>query len=69
VVQPLPDENVITAVPTFTPVTIPVVDTVATAVLLLLHAPPPMALLKVVVIPLQTSSVPVIDGAIPTVTV
>jgi hypothetical protein len=52
---------VIIAVPTVTPVTIPVDEPmVATDVLLLLHVPPPVALDNVVVAPTQTDNVPVI---------
>lgn len=46
-------------VPADTPVTIPVPEpTVATAVLLLLHEPPPEALVSVVVVPGHAVSVP-----------
>ncbi len=51
---------VIVALPEATPVTIPLVPTVATAVLLLLHAPPVVASAKVVVSSGQTDAVPVI---------
>ena len=47
-------------VPAATPVTIPVLFTVAIAVLLLLHTPPAVALLNVVVEPTQALVVPVI---------
>lgn len=51
---------VITAVPAVRPVTTPVPEpTVATAVLLLLHVPPMLALLSVVVLPIQAVAVPV----------
>ena len=46
-----------------TPVTIPVLPTVATAVLLLLHVPHSDVLLNVVVEPAHTLAVPVIAGA------
>ena len=49
------------AVPVDTPVTIPVVaPTVAVAVLLLLHVPPVVGSLSVVVAPMHTTAVPVI---------
>ena len=48
------------AVPPETPVTTPVLLTVATDVLLLLHTPPPLALLRCVVAPGHTVSEPVI---------
>lgn len=44
------------------PVTIPVLPTVAMPVLLLLHVPPTVASLSVVVDPAQTLNVPVIDA-------
>ena len=46
--------------PADTPVTTPLLLTVATAVLLLLHTPPTVALLKVVVDPTHALAVPVI---------
>ncbi len=50
----------IVTVPEATPVTTPVDEpTVAIAVLLLLHVPPDVALLSVVVLPWQTLAVPV----------
>ena len=49
------------ALPAATPVTTPVEPTVATAVLPLLHVPPPVELLKGVVNPAQTTAVPVIE--------
>ncbi len=57
-------------VPALTPVTTPVPDTtVALAGLLLLHVPPLVALLSVVVVPIQADSVPPIaPGAAVTVT-
>ena len=57
-------------VPAPTPVTTPVPDTtVAFAGLLLLHVPPLVALLSVVVVPIQADSVPLIaPGAAVTVT-
>lgn len=64
--QPAVDVNVIDAVPDDTPLTTPdVLPTVATSVLPLLHAPPPLvALLNTVVEPVHTLSVPVIaDGS------
>ena len=51
------------AVPAVTPVTIPDVPIVATAVLLLLHTPPVVVLLNVVVEVAQTIAVPVIVPA------
>jgi hypothetical protein len=62
-----PDGKVymIVAVPPATPVTTPVpVPTIATAVLLLLHVPPPDASLSVVVKPGQTTVVPVIGETV-----
>jgi hypothetical protein len=51
---------VIVTVPEATPVTTPVVEpTVAIAVLLLLHVPPDVALLSVVILPGHTLAVPV----------
>ena len=51
------------AVPALTPVTTPVpAPTVATAVLLLLHEPPPVVLDKIVVAPTHTVSAPVIGA-------
>ena len=44
----------IVTLPALTPVTVPVLLTVATAVLPLVHVPPPVALLKVVVAPSHT---------------
>jgi hypothetical protein len=53
------------AVPADTPVTIPVDEpTVATRSLLLIHVPPDIALLKVVVNPVQTPLVPVMAGGL-----
>jgi hypothetical protein len=59
------------AVPEVTPETIPVVDpTVATAILLLIHKPPPTVLPSVVVLRTHTLVVPVIvAGEALTVTV
>ena len=49
------------AVPAATPVTIPVTEpTVALAVLLLVHVPPVVTSVNVVVVPVHTFSVPVI---------
>ena len=49
--------------PDATPVTTPVPDTtVASAVLLLVHAPPPVALVRVVVRPIHTFGVPLMDA-------
>ena len=60
---------VILAVPAETPVTTPVPDiTVAIAVLPLLHAPPDVVLLNVVVKPVQTVAIPVFVGNDETVT-
>ena len=50
------------AVPDVTPVTTPVVTTVATAVLPLLHVPPVVASLRVVVEPIHTAAVPTIGA-------
>jgi hypothetical protein len=65
--QPAPVVNVIIEVPADTPVTMPVVPTVATDVLLLLHVPPPEPT-SVVVAPTHTELVPVIPGSGFTVT-
>ena len=51
------------AVPAVTPVTIPDMPIVATAVLLLLHVPPVVVLLNVVVAVAQTIAVPVMVPA------
>ncbi len=69
--QPVPSVYVITAVPAVIPVTTPVpAPTEATDVLLLLHAPPPVASLSVVVAPTHALAVPVItDGVGDTVNV
>ena len=59
------------AVPAATPVTMPVLPTVATVVAVLLHAPPVVASLNPVVDPAQTIAVSVIvpaDGSGLTVT-
>ena len=59
------------AVPAATPVTVPVLPTVATVVAVLLQAPPVVASLNPVVAPAQTIAVPVIvpaDGSGLTVT-
>ena len=53
-----------TEVPPDTPVTLPAPLTVATDVLPLLHAPPPVALLSIVVPPEQTIVVPVIAAGV-----
>ena len=52
------------AVPAVTPVTTPVVLTVATAVLELLHTPPDMASERVVVLPVLTAVVHVMLPAL-----
>jgi len=52
------------AVPAATPPTTPLEFTVATAALLLLHTPPDVASLSVVVRPEQTVSVPVMDAGV-----
>jgi hypothetical protein len=58
------------AVPTATPVTIPVVEpTVATGVRLLSHVPPGEASLRVIVLPTPTVELPEIGGAALTVNV
>ena len=46
------------AVPPETPVTSPVVLTVATAVALLLHVPPPVVLVSVILLPAHTDEGP-----------
>ena len=50
--------------PCETPVTTPAIPTVATAVLLLLHTPPVVTSLSVVVLPAQTVGVPVIAAGV-----
>lgn len=47
-------------VPAATPVTMPVLPTVALVTALLLHVPPLVALASVVVLPIQVNAVPVI---------
>lgn len=51
------------AVPEEMPVTIPVLPTVATDVVLLLHIPPKVAFVKVVVAPIHRVEEPAIGGA------
>ena len=51
------------AVPAVMPLTTPLVPTVATEVLLLLHVPPAVALLSVVVLPAVSVAVPVMVPA------
>ena len=58
--QPLVTVYVIVALPEVTPVISPVVLTVATAALLLLHVPPVVVLLKVILAPWHTDERPVI---------
>jgi len=61
--QPAGKVYVIVAVPAAAPVTTPVPEiTDATAELLLLHEPPPVASVNVVVDPTHTASVPPIDA-------
>ena len=52
------------AVPALTGVTTPAEDTVATAVLLLLHAPPLPDAVNVIVLPTHTDDKPVIEPAV-----
>lgn len=61
--HPLAAEYDIVAVPAATPDTTPIADTVATPVLELLHVPPVAVFDRVVVLPIQTLSVPVIVPA------
>ena len=62
-VQPVPAVYTITAVPAATPVTTPVAEfTVATAVVLLLHTPPVVVLLRAVVPPIHAVRVPVTEA-------
>ena len=69
-VQPEPIEYEIVAVPVPIPVTTPVPEPmVPTAVLLLVHVPPAVASLKVVVSPTHAVVVPVMAEIGPTVTV
>lgn len=61
--QPVPNVYVIVAVPANIPLTMPVPDpTLATAVLLLAHVPPPTELLNVLVVPSHTFITPVMAG-------
>ena len=60
VVQPVGIAYVITAAPGDTPVTMPVEPTAAIAVLLLLHPPPVVPSVNVIVDPAQTLALPVI---------
>lgn len=53
------------AVPVVTPVTIPVGSTVAVAVLLLLHVPPVVVFVKVVVDVGHTENVPAMETGVP----
>ena len=70
-VQPVPNEYVIVAVPGLTPVTSPVAELMAAiAVLLLLHVPPAVALVKVVVVPAHSPDTPLMaEGTATTVIV
>lgn len=67
--EQLPSVYTIVVVPTAAPVTTPEDDTVALAVLLLLHTPPLTELLRTSVRPTQTELPPVIGGNALTVTV
>ena len=62
--HPVASEYVITAVPLPTPATIPEIEPIlATAVLVLVHIPPPIASLRSISPPTQTLKVPVmVDG-------
>jgi hypothetical protein len=61
--QPVPSEYVIVTVPAAIPLTIPLSEPmVATAILLLLHAPPPTPSLSIVVPPTHTFDDPLIAG-------
>ena len=65
-----PSEYVIVVVPPVMPYTVPLPSTVATAVLPLVHAPPPGISLSEVVVPAHRDAVPVISpGAALTVIV
>ena len=57
-IQPVGKVYVIVAMPALTPATEPDVPTVATAVLLLVHAPPVVPFVNPVVEPTQTTGVP-----------
>jgi hypothetical protein len=63
--QPVPNEYVISAVPADTPQVTPPVPAVATAGLLLLHAPPVVVLLSVVQALSHITMVPVIAAGTP----
>lgn len=60
VIQPVPIVYVIVALPVATPVTTPPVLTIAVAISLLLHAPPAVASVTLVVKPRHTFPLPVI---------
>jgi len=68
VVHPLTEYEIF-AVPADTPPTTAITETVAIDVLSLLHTPPGVVLLRLVVDPTQTDVVPVMDGNDPTVIV
>jgi hypothetical protein len=65
--QPPPMVYVIAAVPGVTPVTRPTVFTVATDVVPLLHKPPNVAAVRIVVLPMQKLVVPVVVQSVGTV--
>jgi len=63
--QPLGSVYVIVGVPAATPVTVPVVEpTVARPVLLLVHSPPPVASVNVILLPMQTLVGPPIPAGV-----
>src|ERR1700733_9623913 len=65
-IQPVDNAYVMVAVLAATPVTTPVAEpTVAVVTSLLLHVPPPVLLVKFVVKPIHTASVPVIPDGTP----
>ena len=68
-VQPVPSEYVTGAVPALMPVTMPLPLPTLAALPLILHAPPPALLVKLVVPPIHTfSSPPIEEGVVLTVT-
>jgi hypothetical protein len=68
-IQPVPNEYVIITVPALTPVSTPVLLTVAIVASLLLHAPPGVAVVSVTVKPTHTLAVDGAPGSVFTVTI
>jgi hypothetical protein len=68
-VQPVPSEYITGAVPALSQSTIPLALPIVMLLLVVVHVPPPAVLLKFVVLPMHTCSVPPItDGVVFTVT-